>query len=216
MGLAALSPARPRPNVRSSTAPFGYPPTRSSVYGGGGFIEVVVLHAYTGYFTDPNEPFPKTGDIAYVRAVARTSALVITTSWVLIFSCPMARASLSARPIRCSATVGVLGQPPSETRGPTYGACLQAPRGGQLRRVVLRLFRFASRRVPRHPCAGGVQQETARDCAVRPAIGWLWPRRAPTVAPPVCDRSRVQPVTVFYEADFENLASSGVTAARPT
>ena len=32
---------------------------------------VTVLQSYAGYFTDPNEPYPRAGDLAYVRACGR-------------------------------------------------------------------------------------------------------------------------------------------------
>jgi len=167
-----------------------------------------------GYFTDPNEPYPKTGDLAYIRASSTNVSPCTNDAVGFDFFLPLGGSfEVSAQNhvycylIRLSDNyvIDFSGNPAG-----FQGACSQSALPGN---------------------AGGV----SFGFAVMPS-GWQLQIRVPVrfnqqllgLAGPNTHRLRAvavttygiaspeQPVTVFYQASFQNLQSSGVGATTAT
>ncbi len=167
---------------------------------------VEVLKTNTGYFTDPNEPYPKTGDLAYVRAVGNNISPCVNDAFGPEFFLPDgASLAISAtNPVYCY--LGVIGGSWSDV---TATKCTQAPQS--LTNYGGYFFGWS---------------------ALPP--GWFFEVRVPVVfnkqllglAGPSSHRLTVaassayppytllpyQPVTVFYQAAFQGFGSSAITA----
>jgi hypothetical protein len=168
------------------------------------------MNAQAGFFADLNEPFPKTGDLGYVRAIAANVSPCWNDTIGFDFFLPdgASLAISQATPVYCFATrFDGTGYTPIPSGN--NGACLQQPETGT---------------------SGGLFFGYAQ---VPP--GWFFQIQVPVVynkkllgiGGPTSHRLTVaahsayapytvfpyQPVTVFYEAKLQNLASSGVTAS---
>lgn len=167
-----------------------------------------------GYVTDPNEPYPKTGDLAYIRASSTNVSPCTNDAVGFDFFLPLGGSfEVSAQnPVYCylirlsdNYVINFSGNPAG-----FQGACSQSALPGN---------------------AGGV----SFGFAVIPS-GWQLQIRVPVrfnqqllgLAGPNTHRLRAvavttygnaipeQPVTVFYQASFQNLQSSGVGATTAT
>lgn len=180
-----------------------------------------VLHAYTGYFTDPGEPYPKTGDIAYVHAVGINMSNCVNDVFGPEFFLPDgASLAISAtNPVYCirGRLDGTLIPPDSTLH------CSQTPSAGSNGGLF---FGWS-------PLAPETTDPVTH--LVRPLSNWWLEVQVPVVfnkkllgiAGPTSHRLTVaassayspyvvypyQPVTVFYQAAFANLASSAITSS---
>jgi uncharacterized protein (DUF2141 family) len=176
---------------------------------------VVASQSFVGYFADPNEPYPRTGDVGYVRAVGANVSPCTNDAIGFDFFLPE-RAELaidSTNRVRCYLVK--FTDPPATidfTDNPAgfQGGCSQTPGAG---------------------ISGGLYF----GYAVVPS-GWWVEIRVPLrynkqllglAGPPSHRLSAVvqtaygnvtpyQPVTVFYRAEFLNTQSSNVTASSAT
>ncbi|GIW24984.1 MAG: hypothetical protein KatS3mg069_1251 [Meiothermus sp.] len=175
---------------------------------------VLATQNTVGYFTDPNEPYPKTGDLAYVRASSTNVSPCTNDTVGFDFFLPEgASFAVSAQNrvycylIRLSDgyTIDVSNNPSG-----FQGYCSQTPQTAG---------------------AGG----TSYGWAALPS-GWQFQVRVPVLfnkqllglAGPSTHRLRAtavtvygnatpeQPVTVFYQASFQNLQSSNITVTSAT
>ncbi|GIW34849.1 hypothetical protein [Meiothermus sp.] len=175
---------------------------------------VVATQNTVGYFTDPNEPYPKTGDLAYVRASSTNVSPCTNDAVGFDFFLPEGAsfAVSNQHPVYCylirlsdGYTIDVSNNPQG-----FQGNCSQTPQTAG---------------------AGG----TAYGWAVLPS-GWQFQVRVPVqfnkqllgLAGPNTHRLKAtavttygnatpeQPVTIFYRADFQNLQSSGITTNSAT
>lgn len=177
-------------------------------------IVVIASQSFVGYFTDPNEPYPKTGDIAYVRAATTNVSGCVNDVVGPAFLLPdgAVTAINAANPVRCylvnintNAITEVTNNPPG-----FQGSCSQTasagPSGGQL-------FGYAT--IP----SGWQFQVLVPVLFNRQLLGLAGPsshRLGAIVSTAYGNATPVQPVTVFYEADFLNTGVSSVTASGAT
>jgi hypothetical protein len=177
---------------------------------------VTASQSFVGYFADPNEPYPRTGDVGYVRAVGANVSPCTNDAIGFDFFLPE-RAELaidSTNRVYCY-LVNFTTNPPTTidvTDNPAgfRGRCLQTPGAG---------------------ISGGLYFGYAE---IGP--GWWIEIRVPLrynkqllgLAGPPSHRlsafvqtaygnvTPYQPVTVFYRAEFLNTQSSNVTASSAT
>ena len=94
---------------------------------------VTVLQSYAGYFTDPNEPYPRAGDLAYVRAVGINVSPCVNDAVGFEFFPPLgANLAISAtNPVYC--IVGKLDGSitPYNVPNNANGSCSQTPSIGR-------------------------------------------------------------------------------------
>ena len=94
---------------------------------------VTVLQSYAGYFTDPNEPYPRAGDLAYVRAVGVNVSPCVGDAVGFEFFPPLgANLAISAsNPVYC--IVGKLNGSitPYNVPNDANGGCSQTPSTGR-------------------------------------------------------------------------------------
>lgn len=175
---------------------------------------VVATQSTAGYLTDPNEPFPKTGSIAYVRASSTNVSPCTNDAVGFEFFLPDG-ASLAigaANPVRCyvvrlsdGATVeftnnpsgfqgGCSQSPSTGANGGYYFGYAALPSGWQIQIHVPVQFNKQLLGI------GGPNSHRLTVAAVT-AYGTVFP---------------YQPVTVFYQADFQNTGSSNVSSSAAT
>ena len=124
---------------------------------------VTVLNTYTGYFTNPSEPYPRTGDLGYVHAVAANVAPCVNDAVGFDFFLPdgASLAISAANPVYCMRgrlqrrVLGVCAER-------QWWRVLADADPGDLRRVLLRLVGRAAGLVVRGAGAGDVEQAAAR------------------------------------------------------
>jgi|GEM_PF-4521681 hypothetical protein len=175
---------------------------------------VIATQNTVGYFTDPNEPYPKTGDLAYIRA-SSTNVSPCTNDVVgFDFFLPTgASFEVSAQnPVYCylirlsdGAVVDFSGNPSG-----FQGYCAQAAQPGNAGGVS---FGFAT--IP----SGWQLQIRVPVRFNQQLLGLAGPNthRLTAVAVTVYGNAApVQPVTVVYQASFQNLQSSGIGATTAT
>ena len=94
---------------------------------------VTVLQSYAGYFTDPNEPYPRAGDLAYVRAVGANVSPCVADAVGFEFLLPLGAnlAISTTNPVYC--TRGRLDGTFTENVpvNGTNGSCSQTPSIGR-------------------------------------------------------------------------------------
>jgi hypothetical protein len=168
---------------------------------------VTVLNTYAGYYTDPNEPYPKTGDLGYVHAVAANVAPCVADAPGFDFFLPEgASLAISAsNPVYCirvRLSDGYWEYVPNDANG----ACSQSPQVGAYGGYffgwsALPPGWYLEIRVPvvydKQLLGLGGPESHRLTIATSSTYGALTP---------------FQPVTVFYEPDFLNFASSNVTS----
>jgi len=167
-----------------------------------------------GYFTDPNEPYPRTGDLAYVRA-SSTNVSPCTNDVVgFDFFLPLgASFEVSTQnPVYCylirlsdGATIDFSNNPSG-----FQGACSQTAQPGNVGGVA---FGYAT--IPR----GWQMQIRVPVRFNQQLLGLAGPTSHRLVATAVTaygNATPVQPVTVFYRASFQSLQSSGIGATTAT
>lgn len=168
---------------------------------------VVVSQNFVGYFTDPGEPYPKTGDIAYVRAVSANVSGCVNDAVGFDFFLPEgATPAVSASyPVYCYRVRLSDGYTEAFTND-ANGACSQTASSGPFGGLYYGWSAVASGwwveiRVPvqfNKQLLGLAGPNSHRLSAVaQTAYGNAIP---------------YQPVTVFYQASFQNTQSSNVTA----
>ena len=157
-----------------------------------------------GYFTN-GTTVPKTGDIVYVRAISYNihpcSNEVVGFSFVLPDGASLAISP--STPVLCD--VGVIGQNPSENVAPKYGACLQTPTAGAHGGLY---FGFS---------------KVARGYYAQFRVPVVFNKKLLGIGGPLSHRLNViaqstggvvqpyQPVIVFYQASFANIAAVSIT-----
>ena len=172
---------------------------------------VVVSQSFVGYFTDPNEPYPKTGDIAYVRAVSANVSGCVNDAVGFDFFLPDgATPAVSASyPVYCYRVRLSDGYTEAFTND-ANGACSQTASTGPFGGLYYGWSAVASGwwveiRVPvqfnKQLLGLGGPSSHRLSAVAQTAYGNATP---------------YQPVTVFYEADYLNTQSSGVTATSAT
>jgi hypothetical protein len=172
-------------------------------------IVVTALQTYTGFFADPNEPYPYTGDLGYVHAVGSNVSGCVNDAVGFEFFLPdgASLAISESNPVYCFR--GHLNDSYWEyVPNDANGACSQTPSIGTY---------------------GG----HFFGWSALPATGWWLEVRVPVVynkqllglAGPTSHRLTVatssaydavfpyQPVTVFYRAAYQNLGSSNITSS---
>lgn len=176
---------------------------------------VITTQNTVGYFTDPNEPFPKTGDVAYVRA-SSTNISPCTNDAVGFEFFPPDGATLAisaANPVRCyvvrlsdNTTIEFTNNPQN-----FQGACSQTPVLG----TVAGGYSFGYAVLP-----SGWQIQIHVPLQFNKqllGIGGPNTHRVTAVAVTAFGNAfPVQPVTVFYEADFLGSQSTAVTSTSAT
>ena len=176
---------------------------------------VTVLQTTAGYFTDPVNLYPKTGDVAYVHAVATNISPCLTDVVGFDFFLPDgASLAISAiNPVHCirgRTDNGFSENVPNDQNG----ACSQTPSTGNFSGLFFGWSKL--------PFVGnwwleiqvpvvfnkkllGIGGPTSHRLTVAVSNAYS----AATVAP-------YQPVTVFYQAAFENVGTTGITANSAT
>lgn len=168
------------------------------------FSVVIASQSNAGYFTDPNEPYPKTGDIAYVRAsTTNISPCTNDLAGFDFFLPDGAELAISnVNPVYCfrfrisdgyTEPVSCSQQPSIGNFGGYYFGYSALASGWQFQIQVP--VRFNKQLL------GMAGSNTQLGVGVRTAWG---------------DAAVYQWVTVFYQASFQNTQSSGVTASAAT
>jgi VCBS repeat-containing protein len=164
---------------------------------------VTVLNTYVGYYTDPNEPYPRTGDLGYVHAVAANVAPCVNDAPGFDFFLPEgATLAISAsNPVYCIRgrySDGYWEYVPNDANG----GCSQTPLAGTYGGYffgwsALPPGWYLDIRVPvtynKHLLGPGGPNSHRLTAVTSSAYGALTP---------------YQPVTTFYRAEFLNLAST--------
>jgi len=172
---------------------------------------VVVSQNFVGYFTDPAEPYPKTGNIAYVRAVSVNVSGCVNDAVGFDFFLPDgATPAVSASyPVYCYRVRLSDGYTEAFTND-ANGACSQTASTGPFGGLYYGWSAVASGwwveiRVPvqfnKQLLGLGGPNSHRLSAVAQTAYGNATP---------------YQPVTVFYEADYLNTQSSGVTSTSAT
>jgi Fibronectin type III domain len=173
--------------------------------------EQTVTNAWAGFYADVNEPYPKTGDLGYVRAVAANvnGCFLNDVNGFEFFLPDGASLAISqANPVYCFATrFDGTGYTPIPSGG--NGACMQTPEAGQNGGLF-----FGYAQVP----PGWMFQIQVPVIYNKQLLGIGGPNshRLTIAASSAYTPAYVFPyqaVTVFYQARFQNLASSGITAS---
>ncbi|WP_158531632.1 MULTISPECIES: hypothetical protein [unclassified Meiothermus] len=171
----------------------------------------MVSQSFVGYFTDPNEPYPKTGDIAYVRAVSANVSGCVNDAVGFDFFLPDGATPVvsASYPVYCYRVRFSDGYTEAFTND-ANGACSQTASTGPFGGLYYGWSAVAPGwwveiRVPvrfNKQLLGLGGPNTHRLSAVaQTAYGNATP---------------YQPVTVFYQASFQNTQSSGVTSTSAT
>ncbi|HEU4743178.1 MAG TPA: hypothetical protein VFS50_16395 [Meiothermus sp.] len=175
---------------------------------------VIATQNTVGYFTDPNEPYPKTGDIAYVRANSTNVSPCTNDTVGFDFFLPEgANFVISAQnPVYCymirlsdNAVIDFSGNPSG-----FQGACAQSPQVGNAGGVS-----FGWAVIP----SGWQMQIRVPVQFNKQLLGLGGPnthRLAATAVTAYGNATPVQPVTVFYEADYLSTQVAGVTSSGAT
>lgn len=178
-------------------------------------ISAIASQNRVGFFADPSTPFPKTGDVAYVRAVSSNVSPCSNDAIGFDFFLPdgATLAIDSTNRVRCYAIKFTVPTQVIEfTDNPTgfQGNCSQTPSTGSsgglfFGYAVLAPGWQVDIRVPVHynkQLLGLAGPNTHRLTAVAQTA---WGNATPFV-----------PVTVYYQASFQNLQSSGIGATTAT
>lgn len=172
---------------------------------------VVVSQNFVGYFTDPNEPYPKTGDIAYVRAVSANVSGCVNDAVGFDFFLPDGATPVvsASYPVYCYRVRISDGYTEAFTND-ANGACSQSASTGPFGGLYYGWSAVASGwwveiRVPvqfnKQLLGLGGPNSHRLSAVAQTAYGNATP---------------YQPVTVFYQASFQNTQSSGVTSTAAT
>ncbi len=173
--------------------------------------EVTVVNTQAGYFTDPGEPYPKTGDLAYVHALATNVAPCVADAVGFQFFLPEGAvlAISASNPVYCMR--GRLdGSFWEYVPNDANGGCSQTPSAGTYGGYYFGWSGLAPAwwyevRVPVvfYKKLDGLAGPTTHrlTVATQSTYGDLFP---------------YQPVTVFYQATFQSYASSAITSNSAT
>lgn len=169
---------------------------------------VIAAQSYAGYFTDPNEPYPQTGDLAYVHAVAANVSGCVNDALGFEFFLPdgASFAISAANPVVCirgkldgtfsenvsnSSNSSCSQSPSTGSNGGSFFGYSATPSGWYLEIRVPVAFNKKLLGI-----AGPNSHRLT--VATSSAYGTMFP---------------YQPVTVSYRAQLQNPASSGVTSS---
>lgn len=168
---------------------------------------VTVLNSYAGYYTDPNEPYPKTGDLGYVRAVAANVAPCVSDAPGFDFFLPEgASLAISASNpvyrIRGRFSDGYWEYVPNDANG----GCSQSPQAG-----AYGGYFFGWSALP----PGWYLDVRVPVVYYKKLLGLGGPsthRLSLVTSSTYGNLTPFQPITVFYEPEFLDLASNNVTS----